>query len=37
MKAMISHHWSAILTSENANIRNSEVRVLADSIIKIQK
>lgn len=37
MKAMIPHHSSAILTSENANIKDPEVRKLADDIIETQK
>ena len=37
MKAMIPHHSSAILTSENANIKDPEVRRLADGIIEAQK
>ena len=37
MKAMIPHHSSAILTSENANIKDPEVRKLADGIIEAQK
>lgn len=37
MKAMIPHHSSAILTSENANIKDHEVRRLADGIIEAQK
>ncbi len=37
MKGMIPHHSSAILTSENANIRNPEVRRLSDSIIAAQE
>jgi hypothetical protein len=37
MKAMIPHHSSAIMTSENANIKDPEVRKLADGIIKAQK
>lgn len=37
MKAMIPHHSSAILTSEHANIKDPEVRKLADGIIKSQK
>lgn len=37
MKAMIPHHSSAILTSENANIQDPEVRRLADDIIEAQK
>ncbi|MEO5909081.1 MAG: DUF305 domain-containing protein [Ginsengibacter sp.] len=36
MKAMIPHHSSAILTSENANIKDPEVRKLADGIIEAQ-
>lgn len=37
MKAMIPHHSSAILTSERANIKDPEVRKLADDIIKAQR
>lgn len=37
MKAMIPHHSIAILTSERADIRDPEVRKLADGIIKAQK
>ena len=37
MKAMIPHHSSAIMTSQNANIKDPEVRKLADDIIKTQK
>ncbi|MBC7654294.1 MAG: DUF305 domain-containing protein, partial [Oligoflexus sp.] len=37
MKAMIPHHSSAIMTSENANLQDPEVRKLADGIIKAQK
>lgn len=37
MKAMIPHHSSAILTSTNADIKDPEVRKLADGIIKSQK
>jgi uncharacterized protein (DUF305 family) len=37
MKAMIPHHSSAIMTSENANIQDPELRKLADDIIKAQK
>lgn len=37
MKAMISHHSSAILTSEHATIEDLEVRKLADKIIESQK
>lgn len=37
MKAMIPHHSSAIMTSQNANIKDPEVRKLADDIIEAQK
>ena len=37
MKAMIPHHSSAIMTSENADIKDPEVRKLADRIIESQK
>ena len=37
MKGMIPHHSSAILTSENADIRDPEVKKLAEEIIKAQK
>lgn len=37
MKAMIPHHSSAILTSQNASIEDPEVRQLADDIIKAQE
>ncbi len=37
MKGMIPHHSSAILTRENANIRNPQVRQLSDSIIAAQE
>lgn len=37
MKAMIPHHSIAILTSERADIKDPEVRKLADGIIKAQK
>jgi len=37
MKAMIPHHSSAILTSQNAAIKDPEVRQLADDIIKAQE
>ena len=37
MKAMIPHHSSAILTSQNANIKDPELRKLADGIIEAQK
>ena len=36
MKAMIPHHSSAILNSKQANIRDPEVRKLADQIIQSQ-
>jgi uncharacterized protein (DUF305 family) len=37
MKAMIPHHSSAILTSENADISDPEVKKLAQEIIKAQE
>lgn len=37
MRAMIPHHSSAILTSKHADIRDPEVRRLADQIIKSQE
>ncbi len=37
MKAMIPHHSSAILTSERANIKDPEVKKLADDIILAQR
>lgn len=37
MKAMIPHHSIAILTSERADIRDPQVRQLADSIIEAQR
>ncbi len=37
MKAMIPHHSSAILTSERADIKNPEVKKLAEDIIKAQR
>jgi uncharacterized protein (DUF305 family) len=37
MKAMIPHHSSAILTSKHADIKDPEVRQLADQIIKSQQ
>lgn len=37
MKAMIPHLSSAILTSEEANLRDPEVKKLAEEIIKTQK
>ncbi len=36
MKAMKPHHSSAILTSENANVKDPEVRKRADGIIEAQ-
>lgn len=37
LKAMIPHHSSAIMTSRNAEIKDPEVRKLADSIIRSQQ
>ncbi len=37
MKAMIPHHSSAILTSNNANIQDPEVKKLSQEIIKAQE
>jgi len=37
LKAMIPHHSSAIMTSRNADIKDPEVRKLADSIIRSQQ
>lgn len=37
MKGMIPHHSSAIMTSKHANIKDREVKALADSIIKSQE
>ena len=37
MKAMIPHHSIAILTSERADIKDPEVRKLANEIIKAQR
>lgn len=37
MKAMIPHHSSAILVSENANIQDPQVKKLATQIIESQK
>ncbi len=37
MKAMIPHHSSAILNSKQANIKDPEVRKLADQIIQSQE
>lgn len=37
MKAMIPHHSSAIMVSKHANIKDPEVRKLADSIIASQQ
>ncbi|HSK69294.1 MAG TPA: DUF305 domain-containing protein [Candidatus Limnocylindria bacterium] len=36
MRAMIPHHSIAVLTSRNADIRDPEVRALADEIIRTQ-
>ena len=37
MKAMIPHHSSAIMTSENADFKDPELKKLADDIIEAQK
>lgn len=37
MKAMIPHHSVAILTSERADIKDPEVKKLAEDIIEAQK
>lgn len=37
MKAMIPHHSSAILTSKHADIKDPEVKKLAEQIIKTQE
>jgi uncharacterized protein (DUF305 family) len=37
MKGMIPHHSIAILTSERADIKDPEVKKLADDIIKAQR
>ena len=37
MKAMIPHHSSAVMVSKHANIKDPEVRTLADSIIASQE
>lgn len=37
MKAMIPHHSSAILTSENADLQDPKTKELAEEIIKLQK
>lgn len=37
LKGMIPHHSIAILTSERANIKDPEVKKLAEGIIKAQK
>ena len=37
MRAMIPHHSIAVLTSENADIRDVRVRKLADEIIRAQR
>ncbi|SHE54904.1 protein of unknown function [Atopostipes suicloacalis DSM 15692] len=37
MKAMIPHHSTAILTSENANLKDPRVKELSEEIIQAQK
>ena len=37
MKAMIPHHSSAILTSQEADIRDPEVKILSEEIIEAQE
>ncbi len=37
MKGMIPHHSSAILTSEESNLKDPETKKLAEEIIKAQK
>jgi len=37
MKAMISHHSSAIMVSKHANIKDLEVRKLSEQIIQSQE
>jgi len=37
MKAMIPHHSIAILTSERADIKDQEVKKLAEDIIRAQR
>ncbi len=37
MKAMIPHHSSAIMVSKNADLKDPEVRALAEGIIESQK
>lgn len=37
MRSMIPHHSSAIMTSDNANLQDPEVRKLADEIIRAQE
>ncbi len=37
MKAMIPHHSIAVLTSENAQLSNPEVKALAEKIISAQQ
>jgi len=37
MKAMIPHHSTAILTSENANLTDSRVQQLSEEIIQAQR
>jgi len=37
MRAMIPHHSTAIMTSENANLTNSRVQQLGEEIIRAQE
>lgn len=37
MRAMIPHHSTAIMTSENANLTNSRVQQLSEEIIQAQE
>ncbi|WP_394665985.1 DUF305 domain-containing protein [uncultured Chryseobacterium sp.] len=37
MKAMIPHHSSAIMTSKHAEIKDPEVKILSENIIKSQE
>lgn len=37
MKAMIPHHSSAIMTSKHAEIKDPEVKILSENIIKSQQ
>jgi len=37
MKAMVPHHSSAIMTSQNAHLKDPEVKKLAEDIIAAQK